>query len=653
MRLRLLVIVMLVLAAVLAPPPASSGWPDGIAWAAPEDPPARVGRLNYLTGSVSFAPPGVNEWAPAILNYPLTTGDSLWSDEQSRAEFHVASTIIRMDQSTALEILNLDDDTLQLRMSQGTINVDLHEVAAGQHFEVGTPTAAVSLSQRGAYRFDVSVDGTSVQVTVRSGDADITTSPYDFHVYPGQTAVISRSGTDLSYDIHPAAPPDAFDQWATARERQEQIALQEARYVPSTMTGFEDLTQFGTWRAVPGIGPVWIPTVQAGWAPFRFGRWVWVEPWGWTWIATEPWGFAPFHFGRWVLIGSEWAWVPGPVVVQPVFAPALVVFVVIGDFIGWFPLAPGEVFIPSFAASATFVQRINVTITNVTVINEIRPHHVFVFQQVPGAATIVRKTVFTDADPVVRSHVVVAGPMMGRARVIGTAAPVAPTVHSVLGRVAPAPMVARPPMGAAQRTVVVRQTPPPVPIPFKVQEKFLTASLGRPLDPETVARLREQVPVKRPSVKLLSALDPRQPGAAVRAAPTSQPVPAPPRMKPEPTPTPQPVPTPHPTQPKPALHQVPAPPPIPTLHSVLPAPRPVPMAHPVPAPRLVPMPRPGPAPRPEPTARQSAPTSPLHGPQVTPVRPATRTLAPTLSCDPRSKYYDVSRCPKKGPQQTH
>jgi hypothetical protein len=628
MRFRLLVVVMLVLAAVLAPP-ASSRWPDGIAWAAPQDPPARVGRLNYLRGSVSFAPRGVNEWAPAILNYPLTTGDSLWSDEQSRAEFHVASTVIRMDQSTALEILNLDDNTLQLRLSQGTIDVNLHEVVAGEHFEVDTPTAAVSLSQLGDYRLDVNVDGTSVQVTVRTGDAEITTSPYDFHVYPGQSTVISRSGTNLSYDIHPSAPPDAFDQWATARERQEQIALQEARYVPSTMTGFEDLTQFGTWQTVPGIGPVWIPAVQAGWAPFRFGRWVWAEPWGWTWIATEPWGFAPFHFGRWMLIGSEWAWVPGPVVVQPVFAPALVVFVVIGDFIGWFPLAPGEVFIPSFAASATFVQRINVAITNVTVINEIRPHHEFVFQQAPDAVTIVRKTVFTDAEPVMRSHIVVAGPMMGRARVIGTAAPVAPTVHSVLGGVAPGPMVVRPPLGAA-RTVVVRQTPPPVPVPFKVQEKFLTGTLGRPLDPETMARLREPGQVTPLSVKLLPTPDPRQPGAAARPTPTAQQVPMPPRKKPEPAPTLQPVPTPHPAQPKPTLHQAPVPPSIATLYPVLTAPRS------------------GPALRPEPRARQSAPTSPPHGTQVTPVRPPMRTLVPTLSCDPRSKYYDRSRCPKKG-----
>jgi len=35
-----------------------------------------------------------------------------------------------------------------------------------------------------------------------------------------------------------------------------------------------------------------------------------------------PWGFAPFHYGRWVYIETVWVWVPGPIVVRPVYAPA-------------------------------------------------------------------------------------------------------------------------------------------------------------------------------------------------------------------------------------------------------------------------------------------------------------------------------------------
>src|SRR5256886_11026577 len=40
-----------------------------------QDPPSRVGRLSFLSGSVSFRPGSVDDWATATINYPLTTGD--------------------------------------------------------------------------------------------------------------------------------------------------------------------------------------------------------------------------------------------------------------------------------------------------------------------------------------------------------------------------------------------------------------------------------------------------------------------------------------------------------------------------------------------------------------------------------------------------
>lgn len=41
------------------------------------DPPARVGRLGYLTGDVSFSPAGEKDWVAATINRPLTSGDRL------------------------------------------------------------------------------------------------------------------------------------------------------------------------------------------------------------------------------------------------------------------------------------------------------------------------------------------------------------------------------------------------------------------------------------------------------------------------------------------------------------------------------------------------------------------------------------------------
>jgi hypothetical protein len=73
----------------------------GLAFGDAGNPPARVARLNYLSGSVSFQPAAVDDWSPAALNYPMTTGDHLWVDNQSRAEMHIGSTAIHADAGTA------------------------------------------------------------------------------------------------------------------------------------------------------------------------------------------------------------------------------------------------------------------------------------------------------------------------------------------------------------------------------------------------------------------------------------------------------------------------------------------------------------------------------------------------------------------------
>ena len=47
---------------------------------AQDDPPGRIARLNYSSGSVVFQPMGAdeNDWVPAVPDRPLITGDRLW-----------------------------------------------------------------------------------------------------------------------------------------------------------------------------------------------------------------------------------------------------------------------------------------------------------------------------------------------------------------------------------------------------------------------------------------------------------------------------------------------------------------------------------------------------------------------------------------------
>src|SRR6266550_4492318 len=56
------------------------------------DPPGRVGRLSFVTGSVSFRPGDVDDWVAATVNYPLHDGDHLWTDNDARAEIRRPSS---------------------------------------------------------------------------------------------------------------------------------------------------------------------------------------------------------------------------------------------------------------------------------------------------------------------------------------------------------------------------------------------------------------------------------------------------------------------------------------------------------------------------------------------------------------------------------
>src|SRR5712692_369063 len=82
-----------------------------------DDPPGRVARLGYMQGSVSFQPAGESEWVQAVPNRPLTTGDTLWADRDSRAELQVGSAVIRLDANTGFTYLNLDDRTAQIQLT--------------------------------------------------------------------------------------------------------------------------------------------------------------------------------------------------------------------------------------------------------------------------------------------------------------------------------------------------------------------------------------------------------------------------------------------------------------------------------------------------------------------------------------------------------
>jgi hypothetical protein len=616
------------------------------AFAQAADPPSRVARLNYETGPVSFRPGSVDDWSAATPNYPLTTGDHLWADQGAQAEMHVGSTAIRMSANTALSFLNLDDRTLQLSLTAGSIRVHLRNLRDDEVFEVDTPNVAVSLLRPGDYRINADGDAATSFISVYSGEAELTGGGNAFPVHPRQAARIT--GTDqIAWDLIDVPPPDAFDRWSESRDLHEEQAA-SLRYVPREMIGYEDLDANGVWRDVPPYGWVWTPTrMVAGWAPYRYGHWAWVAPWGWTWVDDAPWGFAPLHYGRWAFAPGGWVWVPGRIVERPVYAPALVAFVGGPRFsvsigvgggggVAWFPLGPGEVYRPAYHVSETYVRNVNITHVNVTNINvtNVNVTNVrYVNQNVQGAVTVVPQQAFVSARPVAREAVVVTPQQTAQMQVVGHTAVVAPRPESIVARPVGAVAVARPPAQILQRTVVAKAPPPPPPVSFRAQQQALQTNQGRPLDPNALNTLRTAQP-PAPQVRVRTAQQ------------VAVPAQAPPVPRPQ-----QPFGTPRSEHPPSVTGQPPARPEQPQV-----APKPVPNDRPLRQESRPEQPQaaPRPVPNDRPQRQEPRPEQPQVAPRPVPndrpaIRPEQRPAAPAAAPPPERRPAAAAPPPERRP----
>ncbi len=484
----------------------------------PDDPPSRVARLGYLQGSVSFQPAGETEWVQAVPNRPMTTGDQLWTDQDSRAEVQLGSAVIRLAPNTGFSFLDLDDQTVQLQLTSGALNITVRRLGDDDDFEVDTPNQAFTVFQPGRYRVEASSDGTYTVISVRRGQGEATGAGETFTLNAGQRATFS--GTDRLYaEVVDIGGPDDFDTWSDNRDYRYDNS-RSAQYLSHDVVGYEDLDDYGFWRDDPNYGHVWYPNqVAFGWAPYHAGHWDWIAPWGWTWVDDSPWGYAPFHYGRWVNAGGRWGWVSGPVAVQAVYAPALVVFIGAGGMgfggnVAWFPLGPREVYVPSYQVSQAYVNRVNIsnttvnitTVTNVyntTIVNRTTniANVTYVNRTVAGAVTAVPQNAFVSAQPVARAAVVVSARDIAAAPISSRVA-VVPSRASVLGSNAgTANRVPAPPAAIANRQVVAKKTPPPPPVPFAKQQQALAAHPGQPLARSEVRSLRPATAAPQPMVR--------------------------------------------------------------------------------------------------------------------------------------------------------
>ena len=521
-----------------------------LALAEDDDPPSVVARLAYAQGSVSFQPGGTDDWVTAVINRPVTTGDKLWSDSDGRVELQLDDSTIRMSNNTGFSFLNLNDNITQVRLTEGSLLIHVRHLDRHETYEVDTPNLAFSINAPGTYRITVNQGGDSTAIVVKAGEGQVTGGGASYSVRANDDAIFS--GIDqLSADVQDYnGANDDFDSWGVDRDRHYEHS-RSSQYVSQDVVGYEDLDDHGDWNDVPQYGHVWYPRVQqTDWAPYHYGHWAYIEPWGYSWVDDEPWGYAPFHYGRWVSVEGRWGWIPAPprvvgvAYVRPVYAPALVAFVGGGGFsvgvsvgggggaVGWFPLGPREVYVPSYRTSPRYVENVNISNTTVnrTVVNNYYNTTIvnnnsnntnvsnvtYVNQRVPGAVMATSHQAFTSAQPVARNVVRVDQRQLATAQVTVRQPTIVPTKQAVLGAARPAPK--QPPAALQTRAVVAKAPPPPPPPSFEKRQEAIKSNGGRPLSVTQIRQI-QPAPAAHAQAAVRVAPPPRQPVVSVREAP--------------------------------------------------------------------------------------------------------------------------------------
>jgi len=169
-----------------------------------EDPPRRVGSLNYISGEVAYAlrgeagEPGGSDalsWSQADFNQPVCQDMSLKTGAMARARVRIGPDAIQMSGDTWLNVLNLSDQLIEASVRYGRVHLQLSKLDEGETVELEMPRGSLWLLQAGAYDIDTG-SGTADQPTrivVFEGKARFVGGQADLPIGAGEEVQVTGS----------------------------------------------------------------------------------------------------------------------------------------------------------------------------------------------------------------------------------------------------------------------------------------------------------------------------------------------------------------------------------------------------------------------------------------------------------------------------
>ena len=419
-------------------------------------------RISLVEGDVQVKTPDAEDWGLVSVNTPLAEGDQVWVPQDGRVELQLdGGTYIRLDQGSALQILSMDRDSSQFYLSQGYAYI-YYDAPRRSVIQVDTPDASTRAFSKAIFRIDMSDQYTDV--SVYRGYVETENNVGKTRITAGQMLSL---GQNTYGELAPMGPADDWEMWnKTRNDSIFEVRGASSGYLPAELRSYSpDFDSYGRWVSVAAYGNVWAPMVARGvsWSPYRDGRWVW-RGGDYVWVGYEPWGWAPYHYGRWSFsIDIGWFWVP-PAAIEVYWSPGYVGWVRTADYVGWVPLAPGEIYYGRGNYGPNSVNITKINIKHVTITN------VYKNVYVNNGVTVVSRNTFATASPriVNVNQSVIQQQIFTRNNIsVGTPA-IKPTKASYFSSPKPVPAVKLPPQAVRNiQTKQLKQSRPFIKEPAK------------------------------------------------------------------------------------------------------------------------------------------------------------------------------------------
>lgn len=343
-----------------------------------------VGHIAHIEGKLLRYVSEDKDWVAVVRDAPIGLDDSLYSDENTKAEFIFPNnTWVRTGDTNQIQIVNLKRDVTEVDMVSGIARF----YNRNDNGVVKVTTAFGYVIAGRETTFDLYVGDESVEVIALRGQVDfIHAGDQARYKVNSGSAVVADSGkvTSIGADVD-----TAWDDWNVQRDQvwQKWLAApgDSARYLPAALRDEGHvLEENGRWEEVwyeGGNRRFWRPTsVSAGWSPFTAGRWTDYHGDN-TWIPDEQFGYVTHHYGNWIYTSDSWYWAPPVAQVQVGIGPFLAIgtgwypgrvgWIHSGVDIGWVPLAWDEPYYAHrrWGARSIVVNNVNIDRINVDIGN--------------------------------------------------------------------------------------------------------------------------------------------------------------------------------------------------------------------------------------------------------------------------------------------